>query len=161
MMDYSVSQNSMENLPQALVVPGAYLTLHYRLASLDGNDIVTTFNGNPATLQLGSGQLAPFLEACLLGLPEGAEESFTLTPEQSFGDRNPDLVQRVSRDTLAENSQFGEEYKMGDVVEFAAPKGGRFAGVLLEMNDEDALFDFNHPLSGQTLKFDVRIIGVL
>ena len=161
MTDYFVLQNSMENLPQALVVPGAYLTLHYRLASLDGNDIVTTFNGNPATLQLGSGQLAPFLEACLLGLPEGAEESFTLTPEQSFGDRNPDLVQRVSRDTLAENSQFGEEYKMGDVVEFAAPKGGRFAGVLLEMNDEDALFDFNHPLSGQTLKFDVRIIGIL
>lgn len=47
------------------------------------------------------------------------------------------------------------------MVEFAAPKGGRFAGVLLEMNDEDALFDFNHPLSGQTLKFDVRIIGIL
>ena len=79
----------MENLPQAQVVPGAYLTLHYRLASLEGNDIVTTFNGNPATLELGSGQLAPFLEACLLGLPEGAEASFTLTPEQSFGDRNP------------------------------------------------------------------------
>jgi FKBP-type peptidyl-prolyl cis-trans isomerase SlpA len=151
----------MENLPQALVVPGAYLTLHYRLASLDGNDIVTTFNGNPATLQIGSGQLAPFLENCLMGLPEGAEHSYTLTPEASFGERNPDLVQHVSRATLAENSQLGEEYKIGDVVEFAAPNGGRFAGVLLEINDADALFDFNHPLSGQTLKFDVRIIGIL
>jgi FKBP-type peptidyl-prolyl cis-trans isomerase SlpA len=161
MADYFVSQNSMENLPQPLVVPGAYLTLHYRLASLDGNDIVTTFNGNPATLQIGSGQLAPFLENCVLGLPEGAEQTYTLTPEQSFGERNPDLLQRVSRDTLSENSQFGEEYKVGDVVEFAAPKGGRFAGVLLELNSTDALFDFNHPLSGQTLKFDVRIIGIL
>jgi FKBP-type peptidyl-prolyl cis-trans isomerase SlpA len=70
-------------------------------------------------------------------------------------------VQRISRATLAENSQLGEEYKVGDVVEFAAPGGGRFAGVLLEINDEGALFDFNHPLSGQTLKFDVRIISVL
>jgi len=161
MADYFGWQNSMENLPQAQVVPGAYLTLHYRLASQDGNDIVTTFNGNPATLQIGSGQLAPFLENCLLGLPEGAEYSYTLKPEESFGERNPDLVQRVSRDTLAENSQLGEDYKVGDVVEFAAPGGGRFAGVLLEINDEDALFDFNHPLSGQTLKFDVRIIGIL
>lgn len=151
----------MENLPQALVVPGAYLTLHYRLASLDGNDIVTTFNGNPATLQMGSGQLAPFLEDCLLGLPEGADYSYTLKPEDSFGERNPDLIQRISRDTLAENSQLGEEYKVGDVVEFAAPGGGRFAGVLLEISDDDALFDFNHPLSGQTLKFDVRIISIL
>jgi len=151
----------MENLPQAQVVPGAYLTLHYRLASLNGDDIVTTFNGNPATLQIGSGQLAPFLENCLLGLSEGAEHSYTLTPQESFGDRNPDLVQRVSRATLSENSQLGEEYKVGDVVEFAAPNGGRFAGVLLEINDADALFDFNHPLSGQTLKFDVRIIGIL
>ncbi len=72
MADYFVPQNPMENLPQPLVAPGAYLTLHYRLASLDGNDIVTTFNGNPATLQISSGQLAPFLEQCLLGLPEGA-----------------------------------------------------------------------------------------
>lgn len=151
----------MENLPQALVVPGAYLTLHYRLASLDGNDIVSTFNGNPATLQIGSGQLAPFLEDCVLGLPEGAEHSYTLKPEEAFGERNPDLVQRISRDTLAENSQLGEEYKVGDVVEFAAPEGGRFAGVLLEINNEDALFDFNHPLAGQTLKFDIRIIGIL
>ena len=55
MTDYSGSQNSMENLPQAVVTPSAYLTLHYRLASQDGNDIVTTFNGNPATLQIGSG----------------------------------------------------------------------------------------------------------
>ena len=161
MADYSGKQNPKENLPQAVVTPSAYLTLHYRLASQDGNDIVTTFNGNPSTLQIGSGQLAPFLENCLLGLPEGAEQSYTLTPEESFGERNPDLVQRISRDTLAENSQFGEQYKVGDVVEFAAPSGGRFAGVLLEINDTDALFDFNHPLSGQTLKFDVRIISIL
>jgi FKBP-type peptidyl-prolyl cis-trans isomerase SlpA len=161
MADYLVWQKRMENLTQPVVGPGAYLTLHYRLASQDGNDIVTTFNGNPATLQLGTGQLAPFLEERLIGLADGAEQSFTLAPSEAFGERNPELLQRISRATLAENSQLGEEYKAGDVVEFAAPGGGRFAGVLLEINADDALFDFNHPLASQTLRFDVRIIGIL
>lgn len=151
----------MENLSHPVVTPSAYLTLHYRLASQDGNDIVSTFDGTPATLQLGSGQLAPFLEQLLLGLPEGSKQTFQLSPEAAFGVRNPELVQRLSLDTLRENSQLGEEYRIGDLVEFNAPNGGRFAGVLLEMNDGDALFDFNHPLAGQPLSFEVHIIGIL
>jgi FKBP-type peptidyl-prolyl cis-trans isomerase SlpA len=151
----------MSNLPQTLVAESAYLTLHYRLASMDGQDIVSTFQENPATLQLGSGQLAPFLESCLLGLPEGAHQVFELPPEQAFGPRNPDLIQKVSLATLEENSAPGEDYKVGDLVDFAAPGGGRFAGVLRELADDGAVFDFNHPLAGQPVKFEVKIIGIL
>jgi FKBP-type peptidyl-prolyl cis-trans isomerase SlpA len=151
----------MSNATVPVVTEAAYLTLHYRLAVADGNDIVTTFNDNPATLQLGTGQLAPFLEACLLGLPEGAHQTFELPPEQAFGPRNPDLIQRVSRATLDENSAGGDEYVIGDLIEFSAPSGGRFAGVLRAIDDDSALFDFNHPLAGQAVKFEVKIIGVL
>lgn len=151
----------MSNATVPVVTEAAYLTLHYRLAAADGNDIVTTFNDNPATLQLGTGQLAPFLEVCLLGLPEGAHQTFELTPEQAFGPRNPDLIQRVSRATLDENSAGGDEYVIGDLIEFSAPSGGRFAGVLRAIDDDSALFDFNHPLAGQTVKFEVKIIGIL
>jgi FKBP-type peptidyl-prolyl cis-trans isomerase SlpA len=79
----------------------------------------------------------------------------------AFGPRNPELLQRVSRATLRENSQLGEEYAVGDVVEFNAPGGGRFAGVLRALDEEGALFDFNHPLAGQPVKFEVKIIGIL
>lgn len=151
----------MSNLQCPVVNEAAYLTLHYRLASMDEADIVSTFQDNPATLQLGTGQLAPFLEACLIGLAEGAHQNFELPPEKAFGSRNPDLVQKVSRATLAENSSADAHYVIGDVVEFAAPSGGRFVGVLREIGAEDALFDFNHPLAGQTLKFEVKIIGIL
>jgi FKBP-type peptidyl-prolyl cis-trans isomerase SlpA len=151
----------MSNSQYIIVGENAYLTLHYRLASMDGADIVSTFQDNPATLQLGTGQLAPFLEACLIGLPEGASQTFELQPEKAFGPRNPDLIQKVSRATLDENSPADADYAIGDVVEFAAPSGGRFAGVLREIDAEDALFDFNHPLAGQTLKFEVKIIGIL
>jgi FKBP-type peptidyl-prolyl cis-trans isomerase SlpA len=150
----------MSNSP-AIVTETAYLTLHYRLATADGTDIVTTFAGNPATLMLGQGQLAPFLEQRLLGLPEGTHQTFELGPTEGFGPRNPDLIQAVSRATLDENSVPGADYKVGDLVDFAAPGGGRFAGVLREMRAESALFDFNHPLAGQPLQFEVKLISVL
>ena len=151
----------MANLPRPVVTETAYLTLHYRLASLDGEDIVSTFGDNPATLQLGQGQLAPFLEACLIGLEEDTQRTFDLPPERAFGPRNPELFQRISRATLADNSGPDAAYEIGDLVEFAAPNGGKFAGVLREIDAEGALFDFNHPLAGQSLQFEVRIIGIL
>ena len=151
----------MPTTPQPMITEGSFLTLHYRLSSLQGESIVSTFEENPATLQIGLGQLAPFLEQCLIGLAEGAHRTFELSPEQAFGPRNPDLLQRVSLATLRENSDADENYVVGDLVDFAAPGGGRFAGVLREMGEHDALFDFNHPLAGQHVKFEVRIIGVM
>ena len=151
----------MSNSSLPLVTEASYLTLHYRLASQAGDDIVSTFKDSPATLQFGMGQLAPFLESCLLGLSEGTHKTFELPPEKAFGPRNPDLVQRVSRATLRQNSQLGHEYRIGDLVEFAAPGGGQFAGVLREIDDQSALFDFNHPLAGQQVQFEVKIIGIL
>ncbi len=151
----------MSNLPHSVVTETAYLTLHYRLASADGEDIVSTFADNPATLQIGNGQLAPFLEACLIGLTEGVHQTFELPPERAFGPRNPELIRPVSRATLAQNSGPTEDYEIGDLVEFAAPGGGQFAGVLREIDNENALFDFNHPLAGQSLQFEVKIIGIM
>jgi len=151
----------MSNTPQPVVTESTFLTLHYRLSTVEGRDIVSTFDENPATLQVGSGQLAPFLESCLIGLPEGAHQTFELTADQAFGPRNPELLQKVSLSTLMENSDPDHSYAIGDLVDFAAPGGGQFAGVLLEIGERDALFDFNHPLAGQAVKFEVRIIGVL
>lgn len=151
----------MSNPSSPVVTPTSYLTLHYRLASVDGNNIVSTFEEKPATLQLGTGQLAPFLEDCLIGMQEGMQTVFELPPEKAFGPRNPDLIQRLSRATLDENSGGGDDYAVGDLVEFNAPSGGQFAGVLRAIDADSALFDFNHPLAGQTLKFEVRIIGIL
>ena len=151
----------MLNPPHPVVAEGAFLTLHYRLSADDGRDIVSTFADNPATLQLGAGQLSPSLEAKLLGLPEGAQRVFELAPGEAFGPRNADLVQRVSMATLRQHSSEDANYAVGDLVDFSAPGGGRFAGMLLELGEDDALFDFNHPLAGRSVKFEVNIIGIL
>ncbi len=125
------------------------------------SDVVSTFAGTPATLQLGSGQLAPFLEQCLLGMHEGEHRTFNLAPGDAFGERNPELLQRVTRSMLLQHAATGEQFAVGDVVEFEAPGGGRFAGVIRECSEDDAVFDFNHPLAGQAIDFEVKIIGVL
>ena len=120
-----------------------------------------TFTGRPATLQLGGGQWSPGMEAPLLGHPEGDCFSYTLQPKDAYGDRNPDLLQRVSRAMLTENAGADAGFTPGDMVEFTAPNGGRYSGVLKDINDDSALFDFNHPLAGITLRVDIDLLGVL
>ncbi|VVD62876.1 FKBP-type 16 kDa peptidyl-prolyl cis-trans isomerase [Pandoraea capi] len=151
----------MSSVVTPVVQDDSYLTLHYRIGAPDGADIVNTFEGTPATLQLGGGQMAPTLEQAMLGMAVGERRRIELAPEQAFGPRNPELLQRVSMKTLQENSNFGEEYSVGDLVEFNAPSGGRYAGILRELGDGWALFDFNHPLAGQPIVFEVQIIGIL
>lgn len=144
------------------VQAGSFLTLHYRLADPDGNDVINTFNDKPATLSLGTGALAPAMEERLLGLSEGTRTSFQLAASEAYGQRNPELVQRVRRSLLVELGENGERYSVGDVVQFPTPDGrGAYAGVVREVGDESLLFDFNHPLAGRPLTFEVHLIGVL
>jgi FKBP-type peptidyl-prolyl cis-trans isomerase SlpA len=145
-----------------VVQPGSFLTLHYRLAGPDGADIINTFADKPATLSLGTGELAPAMESRLLGLNEGARTRFELAPGEAFGARNPELLQRVKRGLLDELGDPDESYRVGDVVQFPTPDGqGAYAGVVREVGDESLLFDFNHPLAGQPVTFEVHLIGVL
>lgn len=145
-----------------LIQPGAFLTLHYRLAGPDGADVINTFGAQPATLMLGQGQLAPAIEAELLGLAEGERRTVTLPPGAAFGERNPQMVQRVKLALLHELGDPDAEYKVGDVVQFPTPKGdAQYAGVVREVGADWLLFDFNHPLAGQAVTFEVHVIGVM
>jgi len=144
------------------VIAGSFLTLHYRLAGPDGADIINTFSDKAATLSLGTGELAPAMEARLIGLPEGARATFELAAGEAFGSRNSDLLQRVKRAMLDELGDPDEQYRPGDVVQFPTPDGqGAYAGVVREVGDDWVLFDFNHPLAGQPVTFEVHLIGVL
>jgi FKBP-type peptidyl-prolyl cis-trans isomerase SlpA len=146
------------------VHPGAFLTLHYRLASLDGQPWVDTFaDARPATLSLGTGQLAPALEEHLLGRAEGERVEVELPAGAAFGERNAELLQRVKRSLLAEMGEARDtDYAVGDVVAFPTPDGqGQYAGVVRECAPEWLLFDFNHPLAGQPVRFSAQLLGVL
>ena len=144
------------------IQPGSFLTLHYRLAGPDGADVVNTFGGKPATLSLGTGQLAPALEQRLIGLEEGTRQRFEVPAGDAFGPRNPELLQRVKLQLLHELGDPDASYAPGDVVQFPTPDGrGSYAGVVRETGEDWLLFDFNHPLAGRAVQFEVQVLGVL
>ena len=154
----------MTNSP-ARVQAGSFLTLHYRLGGPSG-DIINTFGGKPATLSLGSGALSPAMEHCLMDMAEGARATFDLPAGAAFGDRNPAMEQWVAIKLLRELGDPNERYAAGDVVQFPTPDGqGSYAGAVVQVRDAAdggaVLFDFNHPLAGQPVSFEVQLIGVL
>ncbi len=151
------------------VQAGSFLTLHYRLGGPAG-DIINTFGGKPATLSLGTGELSPAVEQCLLGLSEGTHTTLELPAGSAFGERKTDMVQWVARSLLKTLGDPLETYRVGDVVQFPTPDGqSQYAGAVLKVGRPDAsgqesdavLFDFNHPLAGQPVSFEVMLIGVL
>ena len=155
----------MGSSPAPRVQPGSFLTLHYRLAGPQG-DIINTFADKPATLTLGSGELSPAVEQRLLGLEEGARATFEIPAGEAFGPRNPEMLQWVSRQLLREMGDPDEQYHPGDVVQFPTPDGlGSYAGAVQQVGRDGApdavLFDFNHPLAGQPVTFEVQLVGVL
>jgi FKBP-type peptidyl-prolyl cis-trans isomerase SlpA len=151
------------------VQPGSFLTLHYRLAGPSG-DIINTFDGKPSTLTLGNSELSPALEQRLLGLEEGTRTQFEIPAGEAFGDRNPEMVRWVARKLLVQVGRPDANYSVGDVVKFPTPDGaGQYAGAVKEIGADDdgdghpdaILFDFNHPLAGQPVTFEVKLIGVI
>jgi len=148
----------------AIVRPDSYLTLHYRIELASGpaagSVFANTFDGRPGTLQMGSGQWAPGLEAALLNRSEGERFTFDVPAVDAYGDRNPELLQWVARSMLQQEAA-DSDFTPGEIIEFTAPNGGRYSGVLKEYDDERALFDFNHPLAGVDLRVEVSLLGVL
>lgn len=143
----------------------SYVTLHYRIEPLTGpaagTAFVDTFLGRPATLQLGMGQWAPGLESLLLDRPEGVHFTIDVPAAQAYGNRNPDLLRWIAHDEMVRSAPPDTEFIPGEMIEFVAPNGGRYAGVLKTIQDDSALFDFNHPLAGIDLQLEVHILGVL
>ena len=136
---------------------GNLITLHYRVATGDDTELVSTFDSTPATLQLGSGELAPPLEHCLIGVNVGERHVFLLDADQAFGSHNPQLTQRMARTALPPDSN----PELHGLIQFAAPNGDKFTGIVRELDDEAVLVDFNHPLAGRPVRFEVEIIGIL
>lgn len=147
------------------VGPDSYVTLHYRIELLTGpaagTVFVDTFLDRPATLQMGVGQWAPGMEALLLDRAEGEQFMLDLPAERAYGVRNPDLLRWLSHEEMTRHAPPDTQFQAGDMVEFVAPGGGRYSGVLKAFDQGSALFDFNHPLAGIDLQVEVKILGVL
>lgn len=131
--------------------------VHFVLKLEDGSTAESTrSSGKPALFRLGDTSLSPGLEAELLGLTAGAKRSFSLPPESAFGIASPDMIQYFSR---REFSDAGEPVP-GAIMLFTAMDGSEMPGVVREVKGDSVTVDFNHPLAGQTIHFDIEVLEV-
>ncbi|URQ61455.1 FKBP-type peptidyl-prolyl cis-trans isomerase [Pantoea alhagi] len=131
--------------------------LHFTLKLEDGSTAESTrANGKPALFRLGDGSLSEPLEAALLGLQSGDKKAFALEPEAAFGNVIPDLIQYFSRRDFM---QAGEP-EIGAIMLFTGMDGSEMPGVIREIAGDSITVDFNHPLAGHTVHFDIEVLEV-
>ena len=117
---------------------GTNVTLHFALSLEDGHVVDSNFEGKPATFTVG----------------DGNEREFTITPENAFGQHNPQNVQAVERGNFDD-----DELEVGAMYSFQNGDG-ELPGVIVELDDKEIMVDFNHPLAGVNILFRVNILSV-
>ena len=138
------------------ITESSTVTLHLSLILEDGTVAESTFHEEPFTFVMGDGSLDNGLELGLYGLTAGETQRLTLEPGQAFGPRVQENVHVMSR------TAFDDEFELeeGMIVGFEAPDGEEVAGSIVEVGKDTVTVDFNHPLAGRRIIFDVEIIDV-
>lgn len=138
-----------------MIKQGDKVTLHFALKLDDGELVDGNFGKPPATLVVGDGTLFNGFESCLIGMDKGDTGSYQIPPEKAFGQPNEENIQTFKRGQFA-----GMSLEEGMVVSFADVSKSELPGVVAELDGDDVVVDFNHPLSGKTVVFDVEIVEV-
>jgi FKBP-type peptidyl-prolyl cis-trans isomerase SlpA len=133
---------------------GTSVTLHFSLALENGHIVDSNFEGNPATFSVGDGNLLPGFESSLLGLAVGDERDFIIPPENAFGQHNTQNVQSVDRGNFDES-----DLEIGSILSFQNGDG-ELPGVIIALEENQVMVDFNHPLSGKNIVFQVKIVEI-
>ncbi len=134
---------------------GMEVTLHFSILLPEGDEVDSTRRGKPATFVVGDGNLLPGFEAALFGMTQGDDGQLPIPAAEAFGERSEGNIQRLPRSRFPDP----DELETGLIVSFAAPDG-ELPGVVRRLWDETVEVDFNHPLAGRDLIFDVSILKV-
>ncbi|MCE0490513.1 FKBP-type peptidyl-prolyl cis-trans isomerase [Pantoea sp. Mb-10] len=140
-----------------LVQRDSALLVHFILKLEDGSTAESTrANGKPALFRLGDGSLSAALEQELLGRQAGDKHTFTLAPEDAFGASSPDLIQYFSRRDFIDAG----EPEVGAIMLFSGMGGSEMPGVIREVSGDSITVDFNHPLAGQRIQFEIEVLEI-
>lgn len=140
----------------AEILPGSHVTLHLAIRLEDGTEAISTFDEEPVELQIGDGTLRPGLELALYGLRAGDRQTLSLFPEQAYGLRDPSLIQQMPL------SEFEPSFtpEVGQIIAFTLSNGEEAPGSIRGIEDGQVEVDFNHPLAGHEISFEVEVLDV-
>ncbi len=144
-------------MTDAVIGQNSEVIFHFSIKLSDGSAADSSkVHNKPAKLTMGDGSLTANFEKCLLGLTAGDNKEFELAPEDAFGQPNPDNIYYVDRAKFGANTPV----EIGAIIAFTQPDGTDLPGVIREVAGDSVTVDFNHPLAGQHLTFEVEILEV-
>lgn len=110
-------------------------------------------HGNPLEFEVGSGQVIKGFDDAILGMKEGEEKQFSITPADAYGEHDPTLVQKVPREIFPQDA----ELVPGLLFEAGLPTGEKVPATITEVQEEIVSVDLNHPLAGKKLNFKIKV----
>lgn len=146
----------MAELEQISIGPGAVVTMHFSLRFRDGTVADASEPGEPMTFVMGDGSMVQGLELALYGLKAGDKQTVELDPLHAFGFSDPENIHSMPRADFAPELPL----EIGIVLAFSTPSGEEIPGAIKEVRDEEVIVDFNHPLAGHDVIFEVEIVDI-
>ena len=135
---------------------GSQVRIDYTGKLESGEVFDTSVGKNPLVFVLGTGQIIPGLEKGLVGMKKGDKKTIPVMPEEAYGHPNPKLVQELPKGPLPPNM----ELKVGMVLLIRTPDGHPMPVKVKEIKENTVVLDFNHPLAGKKLFFEVDVLEV-
>jgi peptidylprolyl isomerase len=135
---------------------GVFVSLDYKGTLQNGEVFDTSKGRHPLEVQMGAGQLIPGLERALLGMSLNEKKVLNIEPEEAYGHVDESLTHSFARSDVP--SEMNPE--VGQVVALTSPEGQQVPAQIIEVDDEKVAVDLNHPLAGETLAFDIEVVGI-
>jgi len=138
------------------VKTGHNVHVHYRGTFADGTIFdESRSRGQTLNFVVGSGKMIPGFDNAVVGMTEGQVKSVTIAPDDGYGQPNPDAFQTVPK------QQFGNDFDfvLDGLIKGNGPRGP-FVARIHEIQDESVVLDFNHPLAGKEISFEIELVSV-
>jgi FKBP-type peptidyl-prolyl cis-trans isomerase SlyD len=149
------SAASGENKVPTKIADGTQVSLEYTLTLEDKSVIESNVGREPMTYRQGAHEIVPGLEKGLVGLTKGEKKRVVVKPSEGYGEIDPKAVQEVKKSMIPEQAR-----KVGAQLEAKSPDGQSMFPIVTAVKDETVTVDFNHPLAGKTLIFDVKVLEI-
>ncbi len=137
------------------VATGDTVRVHYTGTLDDGTEFDTSTDRDPIAFMIGGGQVLPGFENALVGMTEGETKSITLSPEDAYGPHDPELLHAVERERIPDEI----DLKVGALLQAGDAQSNEITLRVVEVSDEMATLDANHPLAGETLTFELTMVA--
>jgi len=139
-----------------IVENGNYVSVAYT-GKLGNGEVFDSSDGRqPLEVHMGAGEMIKGFEVQLLGMALNEKKVFTISPEDAYGPKNASLTQLVPRASVPPQI----DPQIGMVIGLMTPQGERVPARIIRMDDQQITLDLNHPLAGESLTFEIEVVGI-